>query len=257
MTLGPRVGEGRTAEIFAWADGRVIKLFRDFMGDGAAEHEAFVTSIASAAGAPAPALDGLVEVQGRHGLVYERLPGPMLGQWIFDADPFEAMRELGVLHATIHRAVAPELAPYSARVRRALPALPDQVAQVVEERLGELGDGDTLLHGDLHPWNVMAGPSGWVAIDWDAAVRGDPMADVARTVFLLGDSPLSADVAATEVGRRRGELVDTYLEGYAGTGRLDRDRLTAWRLPILVARTREDIPEEVGVIEAMIEDELG
>lgn len=256
MTLGDRIGEGRTAEIFEWGDGLVVKLFRSFMSEDAADHEAFVTSVAAAAGAPTPACHGIVDVEGRRGVVYERLGGPMLGQAIFDGDPFGAMRDLGLVHAAIHQALAPELEVFSDRVRKASAALPDRVAAAVNERLRELGDGDTLLHADLHPWNVMAGRAGWVAIDWDAARRGDPMADVARTVFLLAESPLSEEVAATDIAQRRHELAEAYLAAYAGEAPLDRGRVSAWRLPILAARTREHIPEEVGVIEEMIEDEL-
>ena len=45
---------GRTAEIYTWDEGRVLKLFFDFMPADEAAHEARQTHLASQAGAPAP-----------------------------------------------------------------------------------------------------------------------------------------------------------------------------------------------------------
>ena len=257
MNARELVGEGRTAQIFAWDQGRVVKLFRSFMGAGAAQHEMSVTVIAERAGAPTPSLHGTVEIDGRAGIIYDRLAGPLMGERLFIDDPFELIAQLGALHASIHACAAPELGPYAGRVRRSFPALGDRIAGAVEARLDQLGGGDTLLHGDLHPFNVMRDDRGWVAIDWDSAMRGDPMADVARTLFLLVDSPMPEEVADTQLGRLRPELADVYLEAYASRGALDRDRLEGWRLPTLAARTLEDIPEEGDSIHRLIEQLVG
>jgi aminoglycoside phosphotransferase (APT) family kinase protein len=56
---------------------------------------------------------------------------------------------------------------------------------------GALPDGNSLLHGDFHPGNVLLSSRGPVVIDWPNATAGDATADFARTDLLLrmGDPP--------------------------------------------------------------------
>ena len=62
------------------------------------------------------------------------------------------------------------------------------LAQVVAELPGRLaaidacGLPDTLVHGDLHPGNVIADGTGRVLIDWGDAVVGNPAYDIVRLV---------------------------------------------------------------------------
>src|SRR5262249_36598442 len=51
--------------------------------------------------------------------------------------------------------------------------------------LPAIGDGDRLVHLDLHPMNVIVTASGPVVIDWTNAARADALADVAMTIVLL------------------------------------------------------------------------
>ena len=52
------------------------------------------------------------------------------------------------------------------------------------------GEGDTILHLDLHPENVMLGPSGAVVLDWANAARGEAGLDVALTAVVLAGAPV-------------------------------------------------------------------
>ncbi|MFD1910018.1 phosphotransferase family protein [Paenibacillus rhizoplanae] len=51
-------------------------------------------------------------------------------------------------------------------------------------RLAELPDGEKLCHGDFHPDNILMDDKLWV-IDWMTGVRGNPAADVARSVIMF------------------------------------------------------------------------
>ena len=51
------------------------KLFREWFSLSAIEHEARVARIVHESGLPVPAVGDLVEIAGRHGLVYERVIG--------------------------------------------------------------------------------------------------------------------------------------------------------------------------------------
>ncbi len=75
-----------------------------------------------------------------------------------------------------------------------------------------VGEGDRVLHLDLHPLNVMVGPRGPVVIDWANAAAGDAAVDVALAWVLiragqLPDWQLAARARGrAPVGRARGFL---------------------------------------------------
>jgi Ser/Thr protein kinase RdoA (MazF antagonist) len=64
-----------------------------------------------------------------------------------------------------------------ARVQAAAPRLVDAC-----HRLAGLGLPDTLIHGDLHPWNIAVTDGGLVVFDWTDAGIGHPFLDL--PVFL-------------------------------------------------------------------------
>ena len=67
------------------------------------------------------------------------------------------------------------------------------------EGLAAYGEGDRLLHLDLHPENVILSPSGPVVIDWANSRRGHAALDVALTWVIGATSggQLGLDFAAS------------------------------------------------------------
>src|SRR5262245_57740981 len=76
--VGAPLAEGRTAEVFAWGDACVLKLFRPGWGMESARHEAELAHAIHDSGAPAPQVVEVVEVGARAGVIYERINGPSL-----------------------------------------------------------------------------------------------------------------------------------------------------------------------------------
>ena len=72
---------------------------------------------------------------------------------------------------------------------------------------------DTLVHGDLHPGNIVVPPSGPIVVDWSDAAVGNPFIDLATFLVRTKDRDL----------RRR--LVDAYVDGWDGV--VPRSRLEA------------------------------
>jgi aminoglycoside/choline kinase family phosphotransferase len=78
-----------------------------------------------------------------------------------------------------------------------------------------VGQGDRLLHLDLHPLNVMMSRDGPVVIDWTAACRGDPLIDVALVWALMeAGSPPAGRLTAALLGRARAPLVKSFLRPF-------------------------------------------
>jgi aminoglycoside phosphotransferase (APT) family kinase protein len=72
------LGEGREAETLAWGEGRVLRLLKDPSRTDRLERELAALTAARRGGAPVPAVYGRETVNGRPGLVIERVEGPDL-----------------------------------------------------------------------------------------------------------------------------------------------------------------------------------
>ncbi len=184
------IAVGRTAEIYAWGDGRILKLLRPGFPPGLIKQEEVITTAIYQAGIPAPKIYDVVKINGRPGIVYERIEGPSLTENI-ERYPFR-LRKYAALLARLHAAIhthtysrTTEGAPIQKKilahqVQEAV-VLPAVVRDAVLSLLDRLPGGDTLCHNDFHPLNVLMGPGGPVIIDWESVSLGDPCADVART----------------------------------------------------------------------------
>jgi aminoglycoside phosphotransferase (APT) family kinase protein len=251
--LGRPVARGWTAELYAYGPGRVLKLLHTGRPRAMAEREASIGAIAHRAGIPAPAIDGVVEIEGRFGTVFERIDGPSMLEAI-NARPWLTpgfAAQLGELHARIHQApVAPDAAlrKLADELRRKIgrvTSLPDAVragalAQLshLEQRPSEL----RLCHGDFHPGNIILSPRGPMIVDWNDATLGAPAADVARTRMLIlyaGGPPLARGIRQKVALSLRRALFALPLHRYhAGTG-IDEREVAEWRLPVMAARMLE------------------
>ena len=147
---------------------------------------------ARANGYPVPAVEEVSD-DGTD-LVMERLAGPSMVAEI-SRRPWTIRRQgavLADLHRRLHDIPAPEW----------LPPAP-------------CGEGDRLLHLDLHPLNIMLTDRGPVVIDWPNAVRGEGPIDVALTWVLMvsGGIPFGR-VKAAVLGRGRALLVNSFLRDF-------------------------------------------
>lgn len=168
-----RVGRGRYADVYDLGDGRALRRYRD--PRRCAEREAEVMRHAWSHGVPVP------EVFDASGpdLVMEHAVGPTMLR-----DLTRRPLSLGAharLLAALHEAV------------HAVPALCWLPAP--------LGDGDVLLHTDLHPANVILTSAGPRLVDWQGAARGPAPADVALTWVLAATSQVPGLPAQRVVGR--------------------------------------------------------
>jgi aminoglycoside phosphotransferase (APT) family kinase protein len=263
--LGARIDGGRTAEVFALGADQVVKLLRPGMPDVVGEREARVAALIDQTGIAAPKFGGTTRVDGRFGLVYERLVGPSMLEQIA-RNPLAIDRladEFAGLHAAMHRAAGDGLLDHKTELRRMVQragdALPPAAAAAALRRLEALPDGRSICHGDMHPGNVLMTARGPVVIDWMTSSCGRPAGDVARTLFLLRDSVVPGYLSAVRRGlvtlaRRR--FASVYLRRYLAVAALDLDEVRAWRLPVLAARLGEGITEEEAGVRTAIEREL-
>lgn len=257
--LGTPLARGRTAEVYAWEPGWVLKLFLPHFSQSSVEHEADVARKVCATGLRTPAIDQVVTVGGRYGILYERIDGVSLLQ-ILTRRPWRLVpiaRLMARLHADMHGRPAPTLPAQRARlirkIERAAPLFP-QLRPKVLATLQQLPDSDCLCHGDFHPDNILETTQGPVIIDWNDATHGHPLADVARTLLLIrfGSAP-DGVVWFTAAQAVRWIMRGVYLYNYRRWRSDGNDALRQWLIPITAARLEERIVEEEPHLLAYLE----
>lgn len=192
---GPQIAAGRLADVYAWGDRHILKLYRHGCSPTVADREAAGTRMAHAAGIPTPAVLDVTRVEDRVGLILERIDGPTMLQALCERpeSAHSLAHQLATLAVHLHSCGATN--PPSQRqllqvnIGRAKGLTEDMKAEVLH-LLGLLPDANSLCHGDFHPGNVIMTTAGPVIIDWLNATRGNPIADVARTTLLCRHTPL-------------------------------------------------------------------
>lgn len=175
---------------------RDLRTSREALGVGALRRLGF----------PVPeviAVDGGGAVLGRPGIVYEFVGGPLCGDAVSDVGERSGL--VGRLLGDLHAVSADE---FAGQVGVAVPV--DPIARQIEDWLTIMAGAPipemegavewlvshagsvarvpaTVVHLDLHPWNVICSPDGPVVVDWTGVGVSDPRFDLAWTM-LLGES---------------------------------------------------------------------
>ena len=258
---GELIGRGRTAEVYAWGEGRVLKLYNAALPPSWVDYEAGIGRAVHEAGVPSPAVFDIVEVDGRRGIVYERVDGPSM-LTILSRQPLrgaELGARMGETHAQIHAQTTDRLPTAHERLTREIGRadLSPEVRDAALQRLAQLPQMSQVCHGDFHPDNVVLTPKGPKVIDWTNAVRACPEADVARSLlmFRIGAAPSGWVLKVALLVVRR-VFIDAYLRRYRHLRSLDMTLVNAWMLPVAAARANERIPEEQAKLAQLISNTM-
>lgn len=245
--IGPQLGAGREAEVFAWGGDAVVKLYRPGFGG----HHAEAVALAALAGHRlAPRLIDIVDRDGRTGLVLERLGGSdMLA--LLRHRPWrvlELARALARAHLAVHDVRAPGDLPdlrqvLAARIDEA--ALPAGLREFAVRVLDRLPAGDRLCHGDFHPGNVLVAADRVSVIDWVNAARGVPEADHARTLLLLRRAAPGRPLVPRWLrAPGRSVFAHRYARTYRGSSHRPVQLVDSWLAVHAAARLSEGIDAE-------------
>ena len=249
------IAYGRTAEIYLWDDQHILKLYRDWCPPDWVEYEARIARAIYEAGIPSPAAGEIVEVNGRRGLIYERIEGISMLQdmnvrpWLL----LKHARSLANLQAQINQKSIHGLPSYKDRLRYDISNSAHLGADLRNKALAALEilpDRENVCHGDFHPGNVILAKAGPIVIDWMTACSGNLWTDVARTSLLLSIGPKGAGKLVNPIIRIAiGLYHQAYLNRYHALVPEPKNELNRWTPVIAAARLNEDIlPEREALI---------
>ena len=249
ISINKAIAHGRTADVYAWDEGYVLKLFHNWFELKDIEYELKIARAVHANGVKTPAVKELVQVDGRNGLIYERANGESM-LTTFQHKPwkvFEYARILAKLHANMHDCVfeadvPPQHAKLKFKINHAQ-ALPGSLTTHLLNALDTLPKGDRVCHGDFHPANVLLSGNEATVIDWIDASRGNPLADVARTSIITLGAIATPQISNPMLKIFINIFHSTYLREYFRLRPHDKNEYRRWFPIVAGARLSENIPE--------------
>ncbi|MBP3961916.1 aminoglycoside phosphotransferase family protein [Paenibacillus lignilyticus] len=240
MKAGKLIGRGHTADVYEWGEHEVIKIFHHAHE---APNEAKNAEIISRLAIRTPRFGGLIEHEGRTGIVYERINAPsMLSRIEPNRESIthyaKLMAELQFQLHELKVDFTPNLKQEMIKHTLAAPGINDRQKELIMAVIQQLPDGQALCHYDFHPGNILMAADGPVIIDWMNVLIGNQAADVSRTSMMLDSHALPPDAPSwLQDGRKL--FHDVYLDVYIDLSGVKKAELEAWMLPTLAVRIHE------------------
>lgn len=263
---GKLVGRGRTADVYEYGPGKVLKLSHGTRGN--VEWEYKKTEEAARCGLPAPAVYGLMEADGHWGFVMDRLEGESYMDKLLamiartDTSDSASMARLsdfcaelcrilaGLLHK-VHTSGAVVSDTARATALRHLRRIPEGMLEADEiawltARVEEAPAPVCVCHGDAHPGNVLDSASGPILIDWCNCVMAGPMYDAAIFEHMLLIAALPDGDAPMDMSRSGPQMWNSFLRDYLAVSGADTSELDAYRWVVVAQKFGEHMPEHVN-----------
>jgi hypothetical protein len=244
--LSDPIAIGRSAGIYNWGPGKVIKLFFADFPASEIESEFLNTCEADRLGVCGMRCYEKVAIENRAGIVLDLVEGMSLTRLSEKnlSAFFSLPRKLAELHAGLHGKKSESLKEIRAFAKTMLDLKPVAFLGGEERRragaiIDALPGGSAILHMDFHPENVLVAGDSYVIIDWMTAARGNPAADVAYTYFLMHDAELWPGTPKLKLifyNIVRNYILRGYLKEYRKMTGMTMEEINAWRLPILLLR---------------------
>lgn len=138
---------------------------------------------------PGHVIDDILALFGELGRVpRSRIPAPPAG-WPADGDPVGFARRLAAVTIDVHRRFAPEFGALFTSLK--MPA--DPFARIDAGWAGLHSRPFRLLHTDIHRKNMIVADGGTYFLDWELALYGDPVYDLAVHLHKMAYRPDETD----------------------------------------------------------------
>jgi len=212
MRHGKIIGIGNTATIYEWKENKVIKLFHQGYPRKSVEKEYQNAMAIRNMNFPKPKVYEIITYGERIGIVYDRVEGESLLDWVMKTGDIEKCAEyMSKLHKAIVQNSLADVQNYKEFLRVHIPNSLLKREEVMT-RIDNLPEGNTLCHGDFHPGNIVISDGHTVVIDFMNLCHGDFLYDVARTVFLIEYTPVPEEIDdREELLLLKKTLADLYL----------------------------------------------
>jgi uncharacterized protein (TIGR02172 family) len=259
--IGEKIGEGGCAEVFIWDDAsKIVKLAKPNTNIYALQTELHNCRIAWECGLPVPRPYELVDIDGRLGIVFERIYGDSIMKRFVDraleqsklqqpilanADFVDARVTAQLLHR-IHSHTVPNMPNQREQIKSNIHSaqyLSDDDKAAVIAQLDQLPLKRQLCHGDPNPGNLLLRNDAAFIIDWNNASAGNPEADLAEYIIMIRYAILPPHLpheASIALNATRETTIRIFMEEYESLSGIGYADIEPWIAPIAARKLVAD-----------------
>ncbi|RCW50315.1 aminoglycoside phosphotransferase family protein [Paenibacillus prosopidis] len=265
-----KIGEGGCAEVFVWEDAsKIVKLAKPNTSTAALQAELHHCRIAWECGLPVPQPFELVKIEGRSGIVFERIYGDSIMKRFVERaveqsklqlplnvfDDYVGARITARLFYQIHTHSVPNMPIQRENIKRDIRRaqyLPEADKLAVIAQLDQLPMKQQLCHGDPNPGNILLRDNDAVIIDWNNASSGNPEADLAEYIIMIRYAILPPHLpceASVLLNATREASIRMFIEEYEKLSGIGYADIEPWIAPIAARKLIADaISEEEKIL---------
>ncbi len=175
------IANGNTAEIYEYGNQRICKLFYNGYPQQYVDHEFNNAKEIWSLGIKSPKPHEIVSINGRPGIIYDKIIGEELSDKIRNSDQETWLNRFVKFQKDLFGFHDDNLMDYKDFLK-----LFASGAEELLLKIDGLDNGNSVIHGDFHPSNLMVDRTGTlILIDMMNVCKGSSAYDVARTYFLL------------------------------------------------------------------------
>jgi tRNA A-37 threonylcarbamoyl transferase component Bud32 len=264
--LGKCIGSGNCSEVFEWGDDKAIKLFRSNTNEYAVNREYNNMIVAWKSGLPTYRPYEKVELEGRLGIIYEKINGQTLMdrflQWNIapnnitfpinnndkllidykDNDIRITAKVLNDIHQKRISGMPNQEEMIKNRISRAA-YLTQEEKQCICRIVDNLPSKDLLCHGDPNPGNFIIRDDKLFIIDWMNATIGNPAADIAEYIIMIRYAVLPTEIPnsfCNFFNAIRELVIQTFLDEYIKLSNMEYGEIEQWMLPVMAGKLSDD-----------------
>lgn len=197
-----RIGSGKNGMVYRIDDDMIVKVYRNRCDVDDITEEKELAKWAFLAGIPTAISFDIVQVGDLLGTVYELISAKSISELIHE-DPdnmhsymkqyVEFMKQIHSIEADVER--LPDCKESYRQIFEYIRSvISDSQYKQLNDIIESIPDATTVLHGDIHPGNVMKTKDDIVVIDMDSLGYGNPVFDLAELYStLIGFSKISKE----------------------------------------------------------------
>ncbi|PWV94478.1 uncharacterized protein (TIGR02172 family) [Paenibacillus cellulosilyticus] len=258
ITLGAKMGEGGCSEVYELPNNQVIKLAKENTLYDSARGEYLNNCIAWENGLPVPQPFDFIDVDGRPGIVTERIVGEtitkrLINQIVNAAGvenvKLDDFRQTARLMYQLHNITLNDIELANQReVMKGCIDSANYLSNEEKEAVLLLTDSlplkQCMCHGDPNPNNIIVQNDGKaVLIDWMNATLGNPEADLAEFIVMIRYAVLSSDfpeIMRMSFDQIKEDIINTFMDEYTRLSGLTYEEVVPWLIPIAARKLSAD-----------------